>query len=160
MEGDIESHVQTFMEAGLLTKLYVLWHGGNNKHSILQALNLLSQSTLLVEQMHASCSLVRRHHPECGRAMLQVKAFAYTISKLLPSRSDLERRLDRAAAKLDKLLPTASPTSKNHCQAGIFARSSSPQLSQAGHRHCLIQSTSCPATGDGFSWILVCKTGL
>ena len=113
LEGDFESHVQTFMEGppppepGLLTQLYVLWHGGYNRHSILQALNLLSQcpwSTLLVEQMHASCSLVRRHHPEYGRAMLQMKAFAYTISKLLPSRSDLEHCLDRAAAKLDKLL--------------------------------------------------------
>ena len=75
LEGDIESNVLHFTqgpappEAGVLAKLYVLWHAGYNRHLILQALDLLSQcpwSTMVVEQLHASCSLVRRHHPEYG----------------------------------------------------------------------------------------------
>ena len=70
-------------EAGLVTPEFIQ-----------EGLNLLMDvpwATTSVEQQHASCSMVARHHPDFERQTLVLNAGIHTFNRLLPSLSKAER---------------------------------------------------------------------
>ena len=69
------------------SKIWRLLHMDFNTRAIKSALTLMREmpwSSASVEQQHASCTVVARHHLGHGKESLKVRALLHTLRHLLP----------------------------------------------------------------------------
>ena len=88
------------------SKIWRLLHMDFNTHAIKRALTLMRGmpwSSASVEQHHASCTGVARHHPGYGEESLKVRALFHTLRHLLPGPTLQEQK----AATVDGQIGTA-----------------------------------------------------
>eukprot|EP00971_Amphidinium_carterae_P024970 492907-Amphidinium_carterae.1 len=113
LEGSIADNLSEFLEQDITDEPSIahsikrLATSPIHRNTVIEALGLLADvpwTTLLVEQLHGATSLVRRHHADYGCDMLQCRSFLYTVSKLLGSPTQMEKRKHRLQARLSHLV--------------------------------------------------------
>ena len=88
-------------------QIWELLQYGYSKNRLLGVLQLIQDlewSTLCAEQFHASAASLSRFHPEYGCATLISRALVVSTNRLLPSKSDTEKELDKYRRALGKLV--------------------------------------------------------
>ena len=87
-------------------KIQRLLQEGGNRHEIAAGVRLLGEcswSTTTTEQMHASVTLLHRHHPSYELNTLLVRSGLHSLRRLVPGSSQEERMMVRLANSMDKL---------------------------------------------------------
>eukprot|EP00971_Amphidinium_carterae_P196603 3901674-Amphidinium_carterae.1 len=111
--GDLEANVRSLLtgpkpEEPLSGKLWDVGKAGlASQASLVQVLDLLGQtswSSSHAEKMHASCALVRKHHPECGGQTLSLRAFIHMARELLPGKVCVDKELRTLQRRMSALL--------------------------------------------------------
>ena len=78
----------------------------HNRAALCDGVDVLGESPFGIgpnEHQHVSCSLVSRMHPDCGTESICVRGFTHTMRHILPIATGVEKKLERATAKLVKL---------------------------------------------------------
>ena len=91
-EGNTDDNLMAFRANDeptdpVASKIWRLLHMDFNTHAIRSALTLTREmpwSSASVEQQHASCAVVTRHHPGHGEESLKARALFHTLRHLLP----------------------------------------------------------------------------
>ena len=111
--GDIESNLEA-MKAGpqpeepCSSQLWELMHDHplfprSNLVGVVELLGQVSWSSLPAEQQHGSLAALHRWHPEYELDTLVSRALCHQMVRLLPSASDLDKKISRIARQLRKL---------------------------------------------------------
>eukprot|EP00974_Lingulodinium_polyedra_P057684 5552595-Lingulodinium_polyedra.AAC.1 len=114
-QGDVAANLTALLHGPrpkeLVTwKIWTLLKQGTEPMYIKEGLDLMMDcpwSTTSVEQQHASCSMVARHHPDYERESLCLKAGMHTLNRLLPTKTKEEKAISRLERKLDKVMQHA-----------------------------------------------------
>ena len=89
------------------SKLQVLARSGYNMDRLADAVALLGQcsfSSYQTEQLHASASVVRKHHPDAGLAHVLTRSFLHSFRSLLPKTTVSDKRAVQLRFRLRRLL--------------------------------------------------------
>ena len=78
-----------------LWQLVRMGYSTNRLVKVLQLIQDLEWSTLAAEQLHATAAALMRHHPDYGVDTLLARSMVNVMNKLLPSKSQEEKQLDR-----------------------------------------------------------------
>lgn len=87
-------------------KIQKLVQENHSMHELLEAMRVLAEvnwSTQVTEQLHASVTLVHRHHPDYFLEHILLRAGLLSLQKLAPSMSHHQRVVAKLEAQLDKL---------------------------------------------------------
>ena len=87
-------------------KIQRLLQGGVNREEIAAGVRLLGEcswATTTTEQMHASVTLIHRHHPSYELNALLVRSGLHTIRRLVPGSSQEEKLMERLNKTMNKL---------------------------------------------------------
>eukprot|EP00971_Amphidinium_carterae_P260324 5164835-Amphidinium_carterae.1 len=65
--------------------------------------------------MHASCALVRKHHPECGGQTLSLQAYIHMAQELLPGKVCVDKELRTLRRRIGHEEETCIEQKENRC---------------------------------------------